>query len=157
MSPFNRRALGLVAVATFGAVAFSEVRQGAAHQGDSVTYTRLFADENGESHFEDKAVPLSLVEFAPPAQPIMASEFRPAEAYGFLRAAPGWHGEWHPSPTRQFLFYLGGDSELEVSDGEVRHFRAGDILLVEDTTGVGHVSRVVGNEDAVAVVVQVAG
>ena len=80
--------------------------------------------------------------------------FAPASAYGFLRAPPRWFGEWHPSPTRQFLFYLGGESQLEVSDGEVRHFRAGDILLVEDTVGVGHVSRVVGNEDSWGVVVQ---
>ena len=130
---------------------------GASRQEDWIDYTRLYADAKGESHFEDVRVQLSLADLAPPAPPLFASEFNAAQAYGFIRAAPGWFGDWHPAPRRQFLFYLGGDSELEVSDGEVRHFRAGDILLDEDTLGTGHVRREVGDEDAVAVVVQVEG
>jgi hypothetical protein len=144
-------------VALFAAAVSADGVGSAPHQEDSVAFTRIYADAAGESHFEDVLVSLRLVEFAPPAPPILASDFAPAQAYGFLRAAPGWYGDWHPSPTRQFLFYLSGDSELEVSDGEVRHFRAGSILLVEDTLGVGHVSRVVGDGDAIAVVVQVGG
>jgi quercetin dioxygenase-like cupin family protein len=144
-------ALAFVAVAVLGAAMGGPPVE---RQKRAVAYTRLYADQQGESHFADTVMPLEMVEFAPPAQPILASEFSAAQAYGFIRAAPGWVGEWHPTPTRQFLFYLSGDSELEVSDGEVRHFRAGDILLVEDTLGIGHVSRVVGNEDALAAVVQ---
>jgi len=157
VSPFSLRALPLWAVALFAAAVIADGVEGAPHQEDSIAFTRIYADRNGESHFEDVQVLLHLVEFAPPAPPILASEFDAAQAYGFLRAAPGWYGDWHPSPTRQFLFYLSGDSELEVSDGEVRHFHAGSVLLVEDTLGVGHVSRVVGDEDAIAVVVQVGG
>jgi hypothetical protein len=44
--------------------------------------------------------------------------------------------------------------EVHVSDGEVRQFRAGSMVLHEDTTGKGHLSRVVGPTEAVAVVVQ---
>lgn len=153
MSSIKYGAIGLVTV--FCVAASPNMTERASFQDHSIAYTRIYADANGESHFDDMKVPLQLVEFAPPARPILASEFDAAQAVGFLRAAPGWYGDWHPSPTRQFLFYLGGDSELEVSDGEVRHFRAGDILLVEDTLGTGHVSRVVGDEDAVAAVVRV--
>jgi hypothetical protein len=41
-----------------------------------------------------------------------------------------------------------------VSDGEVRQFGPGSMVLFEDTTGKGHLSRVVGPTEAVAVVVQ---
>ena len=32
-------------------------------------YVRVYADDQGESHFEDVEVPLVLVEFAPPPRP----------------------------------------------------------------------------------------
>ncbi len=38
---------------------------------------------------------------------------------------------------------LDGEIEIEVSDGERRGFRGGDVLLVEDTTGKGHRTRTV--------------
>ena len=33
----------------------------------NATYTRLFSDDSGESHFEDLTIELSSVDFAPPA------------------------------------------------------------------------------------------
>jgi hypothetical protein len=44
--------------------------------------------------------------------------------------------------------------EVEVSDGEARHLEPGAIVLVEDTDGRGHVSRVVGDADVLSAVVQ---
>jgi hypothetical protein len=38
----------------------------------------------------------------------------------------------------------------------VRRLGAGDILLMEDTTGKGHATRIIGDEDALAAVVQLA-
>lgn len=32
-----------------------------------ITYARLYADENGESHFEDVEIDLKLTDYAPPA------------------------------------------------------------------------------------------
>lgn len=128
----------------------------ATFQQDSViSYVRIYADDQGESHFEDVDVSLSLVEAAPGVTPLFASAYEEASRYGFLRARPGWRGDWHPAPQRQFLVYLAGVTEFRVSDGEVRRLGAGTILLAEDTTGKGHVSEVVGEEDVVAVVIQV--
>ena len=47
-----------------------------------------------------------------------------------------------------------GEIEVAVSDGTARRFRAGDVTLAEDTTGTGHLSRFVGGEDALMVIVQ---
>jgi len=106
-----------------------------------VTYTRLYADSDGESHFKDVEVELQESDFAPPAMPLNMSSFRSANECGFAIAPPGWYGDWHPTPQRQFLFYLAGQVEVGVSDGEVRTFGPGDIVLVEDVTDKGHVSQ----------------
>ena len=54
--------------------------------------------------------------------------------------------------------FLNQQSDMSVigqaSDGEVRHFRAGSVLLAEDTTGKGHVSWVISKTDLLAAVVQ---
>jgi hypothetical protein len=121
----------------------------------TVSFVRIYADAQGESHFEDVEVPLNLIEVAPGISPLFASAFNPASRYAFLRAEPGWKEDWHPAPQRQFLVYLAGVTEFRVSDGEVRRIGAGSILLAEDTIGMGHISEVVGEEDVVAVLIQV--
>ena len=117
-------------------------------------YIRLFADSGGETHFEDVRVRLEAANFAPPAPPIDLSAYYPAERYAFCRFPAGWYGDWHPTPRRQVFFLLSGQMEVEVSDGEVRHLDPGSIVLVEDTVGSGHVSRVVGTEDVLSAIVQ---
>ena len=116
--------------------------------------TRLYCDTEGESHFEDVEVAFNLVDFAPPAPPVSLSSFSPAAQYGFLKSPVGWYGDWHPTPARQIMFYLAGEIEAEVSDGEIRCFGPGSVALVEDTTGRGHKSRVVGDTEALLAVVQ---
>jgi hypothetical protein len=117
-------------------------------------YTRVYADEQGESHFEDIEVTMEDAIFAPPAPPLRLSEFIAASRFAFMSASPGWFGDHHPAPKRQFTLYLQGEIEGETSDGETRRFGPGDAVLLEDTSGKGHRSRVVGGEDAILAVVQ---
>lgn len=118
-------------------------------------YMRVYSDTDGESHFADVAVEFQEVNFSPPTPPVNLSPFAPATQWAFFMLPPGWGGDWHPTPRRQIFFYLAGEAEIAVSDGEIRRFRAGDVaLLLEDTTGKGHRSRVVGAEPLVLVVVQ---
>ena len=117
-------------------------------------YTKIFSDEEGETHFEDVEVELESINYAPPAPPLNLSSFNPATQYAIAVAPSGWLGDWHPTPHRQILFYLSGEVEVQVSDGKVRRFGAGSILLVEDTTGKGHVSKVVSSSDNVVGVVR---
>jgi len=117
-------------------------------------YVRLFADSLGESHFEDLKIDLNEIDFAPPAPPIFTSDLNPSSNYGFASVLPRWESEWHPAPKRQFMIYLSGTIEAEVSDGEIRQFGPGSITLVEDTIGKGHKSRVVGSDPVIGVVIQ---
>ncbi len=118
-------------------------------------YTRVYSDAAGDSHFEDVDVPMTAVSFAPPAPPMDLSAFSSAARVGFLRASPDWIGDWHPAPKRQWMIYLAGRVEAEVTGGERREFGPGSVTLVEDTTGTGHRSRVVGPDDVVLAVVQI--
>jgi hypothetical protein len=49
---------------------------------------------------------------------------------------------------------MSGKLEVAASDGEVRQFQAGSLLLLEDVSGKGHLSKVVGNEVVHGVFVQ---
>ncbi len=119
-----------------------------------VAYVRLFADDAGESHFEDLEEHLTSVDFAPPAAPLNLSRFIAASKTAFFGAPSGWKGDWHPSSGRNLFFVLSGEWEIETSDGARRCFGPGSILLVEDTTGKGHASRVISNSDSLAGLVQ---
>jgi uncharacterized cupin superfamily protein len=118
-------------------------------------YTRLFSDDHGESHFEDIESDLKLAEYAPPAPPLYLSSFTAATQFGFMNAPAGWSSEWHPASARNIFFVLTGEWEVVASDGESRRFGPGSILLVEDTTGKGHSSRVLSESDSLAAVVQI--
>jgi hypothetical protein len=75
-----------------------------------------------------------------------------------LCAPPEWDGSIpHPTPHRQLMCNLRGEYEVTTSDGAVRRFSAGSILLLEDTTGSGHSSRIVSDEDVLIVAVALAG
>src|SRR6266480_1674234 len=119
-------------------------------------YTRLYSDEHGESHFEDIEVDLVSMDYAPPAPPLDLSSVTPATQFRFMNTPPGWSSDWHPSPLRNIFFVLSGEWEVTASDGETRRFPAGSVLRVEDTTGKGHSSRVIGNTETLAAVVALA-
>ena len=116
-------------------------------------YVRLCSDSTGASHFDDDELTFTLADFAPPAPPISVSQLFQTEGAAFISSPPGWVGNWHPAPQRQYFVCLTGRLEVEVSDGEIRTFGPGEVILVEDTWGKGHISRVVGEDRVYAVVV----
>jgi len=65
------------------------------------------------------------------------------------RGAPGQVLDWHPGPRRQYVITLSGQGEIEVAGGKVIPDAPGHIVLVEDTTGKGHITRTTGTEDRV--------
>jgi hypothetical protein len=120
-------------------------------------YVRLYADERGESHFEDVEIALVPVDFAPPAAPLYIAQFLPTAQSRWVGAPVGWNGEKpHLSPHRQIFCLLQGEYEVTVSDGNVRRFAAGSVLLLEDTWGKGHSTRVTGYDDVLVFSVAIA-
>ena len=119
-----------------------------------VMYVRLYADAEGESHFEDVEAELAAVDFAPPAPPLNISTFLPATQASFFGAPAQWSGDWHPAPARNLFVVISGEWEVEASDGFIRRFPPNSVLLVEDTTGKGHKSRVISPAESLAMLVQ---
>jgi hypothetical protein len=127
------------------------------HTKDMTAYARLYADEFGESHFEDIEMDPTLTDYTPPAPPLSLSAFLPASQVGFMNAPAGWVSDWHPSSGRTIFVVLSREWEVTASDGEARRFPIGGVLMVEDTIGKGHSSRVVSEVDSLAAMVQLDG
>ena len=101
---------------------------------------RIYTGPDNESHFEDKEIEL---EFNGDME---VSALDPAEGVLFRRAPSTHLHSFHPAPRRQYVVTLSGAVEIETGDGTIRRFGAGDVMLADDTTGHGHITRVVGNQ-----------
>lgn len=112
----------------------------------SIEYLRIFADEEGCSHFEVKTIQLEEKDYAPPAPSLNTSNLEAANNSVFLELPTGWYGDWHPTPVRQWLIIMTGVCEFEAGDGEKAIRKAGDVVMLDDLTGKGHQTKVMGNE-----------
>ena len=118
--------------------------------------TRIYCGIDGLSHFGDVSFDVAPVDFAPPAPPLFLAAPIAAERVVFCQFPAGWLGDWHPAPRLQFFIQTSGELEVRVGGGEVRRFSAGSVILLEDTSGKGHVTRVLGDVGVQAVFVQLA-
>jgi hypothetical protein len=113
-------------------------------------YTRLFVDEHGGSHFEDLATELQ-PGFYPPgmATPGFSAPFLATDVYSFWIGAPStWKDDNpHTAPRRMVLVTTQGEYEVTTSNGMVRRFPIGSVVVVEDTSGAGHSFKIIGTED----------
>ena len=116
-------------------------------------HVRLYSDSGGESHFQDLDIELSSIDFTASAPPLFVSSLCKATLVSFFGAPAGWISDWHSSSGRNLFSIISGQWEIAASDGEMRRFSQGDVLLVEDTTGKGHASRVIGEENSLALLI----
>lgn len=100
------------------------------------TITRVFSDANGDSHFETTEISLQEA-----GEIGLLSDALPVKNLIFREVVPSYDYDFHTAPQRQYIILLDGEIEIETSLGEKRTFGAGEILLVEDTTGKGHKTR----------------
>jgi hypothetical protein len=103
--------------------------------------TRIYTRPDGESTFEDIDILLKSG-----GQIGQLSDLIPATGIIFRETGPDYDYNWHNAPRRQYILMLDGEVDIEVGSGEKRRFGTGDILLMEDTTGRGHISRAVDNK-----------
>jgi hypothetical protein len=98
----------------------------------------LYADAGGESHFRD--IEVEWVHESPGGR---LSARIPATGIVFREVAPVYGRDWSPAPRRQYVVNLDAGVRITASDGESRIIGVGEVLLVEDTTGKGHLARAV--------------
>ena len=98
----------------------------------------LYADEAGETHFRDIEV-----EWASEGKGGRMSATLPATGIIFRQTPGSYDYDWHPAPRRQYIINLDAGVRITASDGESWVIGAGEIILVEDTTGRGHCSQAI--------------
>jgi hypothetical protein len=115
-------------------------------------YVRLFAGEDGASHIEEGEAELEQHDFAPPAAPLSVGVLGEATGSFLIVAGPGgWHGDVpHPTLRRQVFCVLVGRFRITVSSGASREFGPGDLMLLEDTWGEGHMTQFLSDHVVVA-------
>src|SRR5262245_26140753 len=107
---------------------------------------RLYNGADGNSRIEDQSLA---------SHPALTTP-QPASHIVFNQMPVGTFIDWHLGPRRQYVIILSGQLEIGLGDGTVRRFGPGDARLVEDTTGRGHTTRVVGTEPVLTAVVPLA-
>ena len=99
----------------------------------------LYTDAQGQSHFRDIEV-----EWVEEKHFSKMSRRLPATGIIFRETSGDYDLDWHPAPRRQYIINLDAGVRLTASDGESRVIGAGEVILVEDTRGKGHLSQAVG-------------
>ena len=103
---------------------------------------RIYADTRGETHMEEVAMALRPKMLFKDNPPLHLSETRAASGIHFCRVPAGMcEVGWHNPPRPMLVIWLTGEVEFETSDGDTRRLAAGSVVLAEDTTGRGHISR----------------
>ncbi len=99
----------------------------------------LYTDDKGESHFRDIDV-----EWADERRGSKLSKRLPATGIIFRETQPENTVDWHNAPRRQYIVNLQSGVKITASDGESREIGIGEVLLVEDVSGKGHLSQGLG-------------
>ena len=108
-----------------------------------VFMTRLYTGPDNQTHAEEVELKFT------PGSPAEISRMTQVTGAELHRTAGGSVDDWHRAPRRQYVITLSGRGEIEVAGGKKFSVGPGNIDLVEDTTGKGHITRVMGTEDRV--------
>ena len=101
----------------------------------------LYCDASGESHWRDVEV-----EWVEERNSSKLSARLPANGIIFRETSGDYDLSWHPAPRQQYIINLDGGVQITASDGQARTIGAGEVVLVEDITGKGHLSKSVGGK-----------
>ena len=146
-----RRALLVVAglLSISALVPSAHSAEGVAQSSKPVMITRFFTGPDGLTHAEEIEV-----KFAPGggAYNLLANS-----SAQLRRTPPGRENDYHTASRRQYVITLSGQAKLVLSGGQTIQVGPGSIELAEDLTGKGHITRTVGTEDRVVILIPVSG
>lgn len=111
-------------------------------------YIRIFHTADGGSSMEKLTATATPTDFIPGKPALGVTDPRVASTAKFLQVGPGWDGDWHPTPVRQYLVTLRGGWRVTTTDGQSAEIMPGDVALLEDTNGRGHNSVMLGDTES---------
>ena len=101
----------------------------------------LYVDADGQTHFRDIEI-----EWKSEGPGGKLSARLPATGIIFRETSGDYDLDWHPAPRRQYIINLDAGVKITAGDGESRIIGAGEVILVEDISGKGHLSEAVGGK-----------
>jgi hypothetical protein len=132
----------LLAAVVSGAVVMWGVHQS---RGSSATaqapirLTRIYSGSDGQTHAQEIEVKLGAsVPNIPGLQ--QSPAVKVSSAY-FARFVPDFFEDWHNAHARRYVITLTGRGEVEIGSGQKITLEPGRVLLAEDLTGKGHITR----------------
>jgi hypothetical protein len=108
---------------------------------ESARVWRVFTVEDGTSRMEQVEIPLEPARFG------AASKLLAGPGALFRRMDAGVELPRHTATRRQMILTISGENEVETDDGQKLRVRPGVVLVVEDVTGAGHLTRTLPSED----------
>jgi hypothetical protein len=108
---------------------------------------RIYTGADNQTHFQD---------LDPDAFATLAGKV----GEGAIRVNQGpatSFSDFHTAPRRQYVVIMSGAMEIEISDGTTRQLVPGDVLVAEDLTGKGHITRGIGADPRISLAVPLAG
>ena len=104
---------------------------------------RIYTGSDNQTHFQD----VTLDTFAELSARVGEGPVR-------LNQGPAKSSlDFHNAPRRQYVVIMSGEMEIEIGDGTTRRLGPGDVLVAEDVTGKGHITRGVGTDPRVTLAV----
>jgi hypothetical protein len=110
------------------------------------SFHRLYSGPDGESHMEELNI----------ADHPELTELHKAAGIVFKSYPSDYFSDFHRAPRRQYVINVAGENEIELGDGTVYRFGPGHVMLAEDLTGRGHITRVVGGKPRISAQVPLA-
>ncbi|MCA9010655.1 MAG: cupin domain-containing protein [Planctomycetaceae bacterium] len=107
-------------------------------------FPMIHTDQHGETHFTVQDIPQRELAVGPPPNPTgQMSDLGVVTTMSVIAFPAGTEAPTHNAPHPYIVIVLSGEGEVVTSDGEARRFHPGDLLLCNDLTGNGHVTRAI--------------
>ena len=143
--------LGWIPTLALGGLHWLGGTHATAQERTPIKVTRIYTGPDAKTHAEEYEVELGERRGATElSEPIDVTSLQ------FRRTSPDYFIDWHTAPRKQYVITLSGESEVELGDGTKLRLPPGHILLAEDVTGQGHISRAVGSEDRISLFIPLA-
>lgn len=120
--------------------------QAAAQRSTSLPMMRLYTGPDGLTHADKVDLPFHPSPLREGLEEASAAKVSGAQ---FIRWPPGYTWGWHTASKPQYVITVSGHGEVELAGGQKIPLDPGRILIAGDVTGKGHITRTIGTEDLV--------
>ena len=111
---------------------------------ESLRIWRIYSGADGGSCLQPVDIPMNSTRFG------TVSKLFAGGGVDIHRQAPGLDATERTAPRRQRIATIASGAETETGDGKILRSRPGVIHVIEGVAGEGHITRITGGEDRVA-------